>query len=147
MQTLTKPSPIPSLVRLELIPPSELDGVWVECEAHVEKATQRSNGRYTPADIKVAVWNGWMQLWVAHDGPQIISVCITEVNKHPGGLELCIVALGGENYQSWANLLPFIEEWGREQGCRWGHVEGRDGIEKILGPTWQRGQRVFEKEL
>jgi len=121
--------------------------VWPLCRKHVAKATKRSGGRYSDVDVLIACMNGTMQLWVVRSGPEVHCVCITEVNKHPGGLELNIVLIGGRNGVHWRHYLNDIEEWGREQGCRWAVATGRRGLTRLLGDGWNETRREFGKEL
>lgn len=144
---MTKPLHILSSVEIEIIPTDEVYSRWGNYSKFVERATKRSNGRYTPLGILYACIDGLMQLWVISDENVVCGVCVTEVNKHPGGLELNIVLLGGDDAERWKHLLIHIEEWGKEQGCKWAVAQGRRGLPLLLGDDWAETQYIFEKEL
>ena len=145
----TRHSPISSSGDHELwiVPQDTVSLIWDSCRNHVEKATRRSGGRYTPNDIRSAVSFGMMQLWIIKTAAFIHAVGITEINKHPGGNELNIVLVGGEHAKYWQHLLSGIEDWGRKQNCKWVIATGRRGLTHMLNDGWSETQRMYEKEL
>lgn len=133
--------------RLELPAQDDIPLIWWDCVRFVKKATDRSGGKYVQEDILNACVIGTMQLWVIKKEDTICCVGVTEINKHPGGLELNIVLIGGRDGVHWKHFIADIEAWGRKQGCKWVVATGRRGLTRLLGSGWRETRREFEKDL
>ena len=96
-----------------------------------------------PEDVARAVADGRMQAWTAGD-----SLVVTEVLAFPQARALNVFLAVG-NLDEVMSLLPDLEAFGREHGCKAMRMEGRKGWARVLpNYGWKEDKKViYEKEL
>lgn len=114
---------------------------------YIERALEHAGGSHTFADVEQAVAEGRLQFW---PGPH--SVVLTEIIEYPQGLVLNYFIAGGGGPNPLAELeamVPQIEAWGRERGCKRATFIGRKGWGRtfLTRTGWRPTLEVFEKGL
>jgi hypothetical protein len=129
---------------LEGIKREWLDLYWPVVEPWIEKAAQQTGCPWTLAQIRTALEERRMQMWVVWaDGTPNI-VLITETYETAAGLTCSItVAAGSKLNESWP-ALDTVQRWAKEQGCVRMTLEGRKGWERLMSP---RGWRVASIQM
>lgn len=114
-----------------------------KCRTHIEAALKYSQGTHNFADIASGILSGRFQLW-----PNRKSAIVTEIIVYPRLKDLHFFLAGGD-LDELKHMTPFIEEWGKSQGCSRVSLAGRPGWAKTflkdMGymPTWY----VLKKDL
>ena len=114
-----------------------------KCRTHIEAALKYSQGTHNFADIASGILSGRFQLW-----PNRQSAIVTEIIVYPRLKDLHFFLAGGD-LDELKQMTPFIEEWGKSQGCSRVSLAGRPGWAKTFlkdmgyTPTWY----VLKKDL
>lgn len=136
MTPVTPPSP----VELHLEPPDDAMRIWLDSFKYIAEAAPDSG--YELNDIRSALHSGSMQLWTVSKSGALSAVCVTQIK-----LRILHIVLNGGKEPSWNCLLPDIENWGREQGCKRVVYSGPSDLTRSLGSDWRETRRTLEKEL
>ena len=110
---------------ISLVPEDKLTLVWEQCEKHLQKSCNRSNGRALPKDIFYDCLNKQASLWIIFDKETLdISGCaITKIIEYPTGKRMLnLEHTSGKNMQDW------VEE-GIEVMIKFAKSNGREGLE------------------
>ncbi len=99
------------------VPPIEVERWLPRVEGHFRRIAAGSRGRYLPEDVASAVRFGLQTMWIALRGNSIEGVLLTEMIQYPRARALRFVALVGRGWRDLSDLLPAIEEIGRQSGC------------------------------
>lgn len=91
-------------------------------------------------DVLMAVATGKAQFW-----PGETAAIVTEILDHPRCRALHIWLAGG-NMDELLQMLPDIERWATEQGCKSVTITGRRGWQRVL-QDYQTGNVELFKEL
>jgi len=124
--------------------------LWDAVEPYIEKATDRSGGRYRVQDIRQAVLAAKKQLWIIVNGSDaVMAAVVTEIRDYPTGVKACNVVLcAGEDHRLWVHHIDGLKDWAKERGCSIMEVMGRDGWTPALREMgYRRSQAVFEMEI
>jgi len=89
---------------------------------------------------------GDVQLWVAHDGPELLAACITQVLKTASGRQCFIRHCAGKAMTDGIRFLPIIEEWAKSERCKSMKLVGRSGWARAL-PGFRQVAVVLGKDL
>ena len=101
----------------------------------------------SPATVYSTLCAGGMRLWLI-DFERYIGALVTEIVTWPTGLKVArFVLAGGFDSKSWMDLLPFFEEYGRNNGCKILEISGRPGWEKRLPDGWEKLAVEMEKNI
>ena len=93
-------------MNISLVPLEHVHTAWNDVRHYLEPAVERCNGRWTMEHLCAAVVMGSTQLWIAFDDDQKIWGCLTtEITQYPAKRVLSMHFLGGEDFDSWYNLL------------------------------------------
>lgn len=116
-----------------LVPPEEINRVWLKMVHHVRSLVTESDGRISEMAVYEEVMTQRKLLWIATtndlDVSGFITTCINDYAKiRMASLEYC----AGEDSDLWfIELLEVIERWAKELKC--------DGIEMVCGRRgWTR---------
>lgn len=120
----------------------ENPAVWKPVEAILDRTCEE----YRSNDIRHAVVNGEMQLWVAApDGP-IAAVVLTQISQRRSGKVLTVLFCGGSDMRAWIDERWRITDWARQMNCRAVRFEGREGWGRIWPEAREIG-RKYEVEV
>lgn len=144
-------TPFRSATQSELVgvPQAELSKVWPAIAPMLQRACDRSDGRYAIADVLAALQGREMQLWLAVDADAagaVEAVCVTELVRYPREKRCGIVFCAGREPQRWLHHLDAIERWARAQGCAALELQGRPGWERLL-KGWDRTHVLLRKRI
>jgi len=84
---------------ISLVPDDKLTLVWEQCEKHLHKSCNRSNGRALPKDIFYDCLNKQASLWIIFDKEtlDIFGCSITKIVEYPTGKRMLnIDHIGGK---------------------------------------------------
>lgn len=109
--------------------------VWRPIEAILTAKCEE----YRPNDIRHAVVNGEMQMWVAAPEGPIAAVILTQIGQRRSGKVLTVLFCGGSDMRLWIDERWRIKDWARQMGCRAVRFEGREGWGKIFPEARQTG--------
>lgn len=116
---------------------------WARFAPQLDAALAHAGRTHTLADVRAMVEAGQAQAWV---GPR--AAVITVIEDDPGERRLLIWLAGGELSDATERLLPRIEAWASEQGCRRSMIIGRPGWERVLATRgYAPLARIIAKEL
>lgn len=126
------PNPISEPAVLVPAPPPLAPETWRAALPYVERAQAEGEGEYALDDLRRAIDEGTMQLWllVADDG--VIGAGLTEIIRYPQKTSAVLRMFAADDGRraEWLPHLPHLERWARAQGC--------DAIEAIGRPGWAR---------
>jgi len=102
-----------------LVPVSahEVGAVWTRVQAMIAAATAESSGRYTPVDVRRALFDRRMQLWCAMADGNVKAVCVTEILDYPSTRAASVVLLTGHERAEWLQHLEGLKHWAKAEGC------------------------------
>jgi len=133
-----------------LVPPEQLENVWPFITDRLEKAIERSRGRWSMEALFQALQSETYHLWLAFDGDNNVDgVGVTQVVTYPNRRMLAIQFLGGENFMDWVwSMLGTFNSFARDIECQGIEATGRDGFWKWLSKDgFEKAYTVFEKRL
>src|SRR4051812_25573300 len=120
----------------------EIEGV----RRYIEDALQYAGGTHTFEDVRAAVADGRMQLWLGKN-----SVVVTEIIAYPQYRALNYFLAGGErnSLAEFEAMEPLINAWGTEKGCKVACFTGRKGWSRtfLSRAGWRESLVVLEKSL
>ena len=147
MHNSTETLPTSSLVRVVQVEAVQLPEAWPIAQPFLERAIERSSGRMSPGTVYETLRAGKMRLWLIHL-EKYIGALVTEIVSWPTGLKVArFVLAGGNTSERWMDLLPFFEEYGRNNGCKILEISGRPGWEKRLPDGWHKLAVEMEKDI
>jgi hypothetical protein len=114
---------------------------WLVAEPLLLDAIRRDN-THTPESVYQLLKNNQADLWL-HDSHQTAGVTfwLPAVDG-----PILHVWLGGGRLKELEEMLPSVEEWGRQHGAARLMLTGRAGWEKVL-PGFKRQAVLMTKEL
>lgn len=92
----------------------QLGLVWNDAKPFLEKALAPGE---TIEDILTKLFLQRMQLWVAHEGPELQAAMTTEIVIEPNRKIVNLCHLGGRGVNNWLGYLDTIEAWAKSNGC------------------------------
>jgi hypothetical protein len=129
------------------VPSAEIDAVWPLVEPAIAAACRRGRGKEVPDDIRAALKERALQLWLAWNGG-IAALAVTQLVHHPRRTCCRIRICTGSERGSWEHHLAAIEAWARSQGCAAMELIARPGWSRPLARHGYALTHVFcEKEL
>ena len=78
-----------------LVPADLVDTCWEEVAPMLERATDRSGGRYSIEDVYNKIINEVAQLWVAIEEKDIVAAFVTEITTYGQKRMLTVHFAGG----------------------------------------------------
>jgi len=126
----------------------QIDTFWPFVKCDILAAMKRGRGEYTLESVHESLLNGDMQLWLvlAEDGCK--ASIVTEIVTFPGKTICYVVALGGEDMDSWVDLIWILESWAVNLGADSLRFQSREGMLKKLQPFgYDKVYSVAEKDL
>lgn len=105
--------------------------------AFVDLDPERYPAWYFDEQVLSGAWRCWSDSRAA---------ILAEIREYPSGAkEVHGVAAAGD-LEAIVGLIPFAEQWGREEGCSRAVIESRPGWERVL-PDYELHQVSVRKDL
>ena len=83
-------------------PRDDFDGVWNTLLPQIEKGLQHGAGDCTTTDeMYRCVQNGDLEMWVIHEGSEVIATLLIKVKQYPAKKTLYVEMMAGKNLSSW----------------------------------------------
>lgn len=122
--------------------------LWPNVAPVLQRACDRSDGRYAVDDVRAALLRRDMQLWIAVGGgtDTIEAICITEIVAYPQEKRCGVVFCAGRDVPRWLHHLDAIEAWAQMQGCAALELQGRPGWERLLD-GWDKTHVLLRKRI
>lgn len=139
-------------VSIEEILPGAVPGIWHHVEGMIRQALNASEVTArceTPQDVKSRCEAGDYALWLILAENSIKAALIVSVENHPRCNIATIHYCAGSNIEHWmAYLHDYLTERGRNAGCRYIKIEGRDGWGRMLKSLgFKKTSETFTKEI
>jgi len=133
---------------LQGILPEQLNSVWEQVRPLIAEACVYNNCRYLAMDYYEDIITSKKQLWLVKSDKTLRAIVITEIGIFPRKKCCAIDMCTGEGLEEWVELLPIIEQWGRDQGCSQMFFNSRIGFErKLKQHGYVKTHSLLEKEL
>jgi hypothetical protein len=127
------------------IPVELLDEWWPSASVLIQKAVDKSDGKWTLDAVNEKLKTKDMQLWVACTD-RLIAAGITQVQDFPGAKVCYLLFLGGEDMPVWISALDTLERVAIEWGCDYLEIQGREGWKRVL-KDYEQTCVVLRKKL
>lgn len=113
-----------------------------ELTKRLSRALEIGGNLHSPADIVAAVKEGRMQSFEKGQ-----SVIVTEILGYPNGSVMNLYICVG-NLEEILALLPEVEKFAKDHGCKMLHMGGRKGWAKFADKLgWKHDRIVLTKDL
>lgn len=106
---------------------------WERCKAWLQAAVERDGGHYDIDDVLKEIATGGATFW-----PGRQCAAVTQFWQFPKCKALNYWLAGGDMRELVDEMLPFVEQWGRLQGCSKIIISGREGWGRVLKPLGYR---------
>ena len=133
---------------IEGIKGENIETWWSLVEEYLITALEYGLGEYSIGDIKKSCISKDMQLWVKM-GREVKGAFVTKIAKYPQKNLLCVILLGGEEFQEWRDEADaLLNAFGKEHNCEYIELFGRKGWGKVLKDIdYKEITRLFAKEI
>ncbi len=120
-----------------------LDSEWRRCAPWIAAALDHAGRTHSLDDVRTAIDRGEAHFW-----PGRASALVAAIETDPGERRLLIWLAGGERAELETCLLPQVEAWGRERGCRRCLIIGRGGwVRALKSKGYAPLARIVAKDL
>lgn len=137
--------------RLEIrgILADEANEWWPKVSGWCEEALEHGGGLMNLDDVKSAVAERDMQLWVIHEWRELKAVCVTKIQRYPQASVLTAVIVAGRDMPTWVDALDdLLVRFAQSKGCKAVEAHGRRGWTKTLRAMgWRDAVVTFAKEV
>jgi hypothetical protein len=134
---------------LVCVEPGRVHEIWPIVAPLLRRATART-GLSAFADIERDVLAGGALLWLALSGERsalAIDAAASTCLQHTDAGKVCVVtACAGNNMSRWLPLMPGIENYARDEGCKRVRIFGRKGWLRVL-EGYRPKHIILDKEL
>ena len=133
---------------IEGIKGENIEAWWPLVQEYLITALEHGLGEYSIGDIKNACLTRDMQLWVKFDR-EVKGAFITKIAKYPQKNLLCVILLGGDEFQEWRDEADaLLNAFGKENNCEYIELFGRKGWGRVLKDIdYKEITRLFAKEI
>jgi len=133
---------------IEGIKGENIEAWWPLVEEYLITALEYGLGEYSIGDIKKSCKSKDMQLWVKM-GREVKGAFITKIAKYPQKNLLCVILLGGDEFQEWRDEADaLLNAFGKEHNCEYIELFGRKGWGRALKDIdYKEITRLFAKEI
>ena len=123
-------------MRIRMLGGDELARKWYLIVEKVERSLVHGTGDVSSYDIFIECQQFICQCWIREDEwGTIHGVAITRILTFKQYKEMVIVCTTSEGwFDHGPEILKILEEFGREQGCKYASVYGRKGWARALKP-------------
>lgn len=122
---------------------------WPAVANWCEAALEHGGGLLNLDDVKRAVEQRDMQLWVIHEWRELKAVCVTEIRQWPRAKVLTAIIVAGNDMDRWVGALDdVLTRYAEATGCKAVDAHGRRGWTKTLRDLgWRDAVVTFAKEI
>jgi len=101
------------------VPREHVRNVWQMVSPWLDKAIERTHGRYHSVDILTSIIDGTASLWLAMRDKEIIGSLVFTVSVYPSGLKVGrLDYLAGKDRDEWFDQMwDTLKEYGKREGC------------------------------
>ena len=133
---------------IEGIRSGDIEAWWPLVEEYLNAALKFGLGEYSITDIKKSCISKNMQLWVKV-GKKAKGAFVTKIAKYPQKNLLCVILLGGDEFQEWRDEADaLLNAFGKQHNCEYVELFGRKGWGKMLKDIdYKEVTRLFAKEI
>lgn len=127
----------------------DIDVLWEKVKYNLALALERSLGEYVLEDIRLALIEENMKLWIAYDEDGILlASAVCEIVKYPQKKVCYIVLAGGGFFDIWVEASMCIEDWARANGADAISAFTRRGVAKKMKDfEYREVYTVIQKDL
>ncbi len=112
--------------------PSQLGIFWPLASKQIDRANNITETGYSLGDLKKKIETGKNQLWLIDNGR---AAAITAIMEYPLHRAIKVTYLGGDGMNEWlADFVEVVEEFGRDNDCKFIETNGRKGWERVCKP-------------
>lgn len=137
-------------MEIKLMLREEVINNWPDLKGYFINALSHGQGESALIDYLQKIMNYQAQCWLITDGEIIMGAGLTEILNYNQHKTLHIILLGGSDFPELAKLLPTVEQFAKDNGCRALENWGRQGWSRVLQkhiPDFKEVYRVFRKDL
>ena len=129
---------------IRMLLPDELASRWHEVKPYVDRALAHGVGESTAHDLFMECMNYQAACW-EEPGKAFAIVRLVHMHKHK---QLQIVTTAGEGFKDYGpEALAILEDFAKQEGCKYVSIWGRKGWERVLPEGYQHTYSVFHKEI
>lgn len=123
------------MLRITLIPPDWIDGLWDQLLPYMEETVKRSRGRTTLEDLRSFIHTGYLNVWAVYDADtsKVYGHFMTEVKQYPQMKMLVVQYAAMQPHhmlQIEDQMQELAESFAKDAGC--------SGIEFVGRPGWKK---------
>jgi len=105
--------------------------MWDRVKGHIQRGLERGSN-YSLDDVFIGLCDQSMQLWIA-ESTDIVAALVTTIQTKDDTTYCLLLCAGGSAMNEWADCLPALEDWARDNGCSELRIYGRRGWIRQLG--------------
>lgn len=94
---------------------------WVRCAPYLEAALRKGSDTFSIADVADSIATGKMQFWPGRESAMVTQLFVGSHGKE------CNIYLAGGTLTELEQMLPAVEQFAIDNGCRVMSVVGRAG--------------------
>lgn len=136
-------------VKVNLIPPDQIDEVWPDAEPLIAKAVKLCRGETNTQHVHDNLVEGNTKLLAFSDGGMLIAAVVICMHQYPEK-KVCMISLaGGTRMSDWADQgLAVVEKIAKEAGADAVYVHGRKGwLRKFSKYGYKEYSTLMGKDL
>ena len=130
---------------IKAIPVQHVYRYWDKVDNLLGKSLQHCEHDYTVSDIRKALDDREMQLWVYEVDHKVLAALVTSIISYPQRKVCVMMFMGGSRKNLWLKHEKEIEDWAVSQGCTDLELYGRIGWTRILKAWRQVGIKLRRK--
>lgn len=130
------------------VPHTDAERRWPEVLPFILRYFKKSKEhRWEPEDLKQAVLDRDMQLWVIETGGVVETVVLTEILNYPRVRECNVFMISGKMTMrdDWRDCVEEVVTWAAQSGCHYISSMARKGSAKAMG--WEERQQYIVRAI
>lgn len=136
------------MAKMQGVPYWDAERRWPEVLPFIERYFKKSKEhRWNADDLKHAVLERDMQLWVIEEQGEVETVVLTELLNYPRVRECNVFMISGKMTarDDWRDCVEEVVAWAAESGCHYITSMARKGSEKAMG--WEVRQTYIVRAI
>lgn len=116
-----------------LVPPEHVLDVWHDVEPLLERAVNRTSGRFIVSDIYRSISEDGYLLWIAVKEKKVVGAVVTFFMYYPRKKYLHVQFCGGVELKAWKDrMFDTLQSFAIDNGCDGLEAMGRFGWEGVF---------------